>query len=94
MAQKISLKIVGHTYNLTAATEEQEQLYRLAAEAINNRFASYNRSHPGRTVTDMLSMVALSETVIRIGLQKEIDALKQGESQLESDLEKYLRDIQ
>ena len=94
MAQKISLKIIGQTYNLTAATEEQEQQYRLAAEAINNRYASYNKSHPGRTVTDILSMVALSETVIRIGLQKEIDALKQGESQLEMDLEKYLRDIQ
>ena len=94
MAQKISLKIAGHLYNHTAATEEQEQLYRLAAEAINNRFASYNKSHPGRTVTDILSMVALSETVIRIGLQKEIDALKKGESQLEMDLENYLRDIQ
>ncbi|MBO4467502.1 MAG: cell division protein ZapA [Bacteroidales bacterium] len=94
MAQKISLKIAGHLYNLTAATEEQEQLYRLAAEAINNRFASYNLSHPGRTATDMLSMVALSETVIRIGLQKEIEALKKGEDQLEMDLEKYLRDIQ
>ena len=93
MAQKISLKIVGHTYNLTAATEEQEQLYRLAAEAINNRFASYTRTHPGKTVTDMLSMVALSETVIRIGLQKDIEALKKGEDQLEMDLEKYLRDI-
>ena len=94
MAQKISLKIVGHTYNLTAANEDQEQLYRLAAEAINNRFAAYTRSHPGKTPMDMLSMVALSETVIRLGLQKDIETLKKGESQLEMDLENYLRDIQ
>ena len=94
MPQKISIKIAGHTYNLTAASEEQEQMFRLAAEAINNRFANYTRSHPGKTVTDMLSMVALSETVIRIGLQKEIDAMKQGESALERDLEKYLKDIE
>ena len=94
MAQKISLKIAGHTYNLTAATPEQEEVYRLAAEAVKSRFAAYTQSHPGRTASDMLSMVALSETVIRIGLQKEIDALKQGESTLARDLDNYLKDIQ
>ena len=94
MAQKISLKIAGRTYNLTAASEDQEEIYRLAAEAINNRFAAYTRSHPGRTAADMLSMVALSETVIRIGLQKDMEKLRESESILEKDLEKYLQDIE
>ena len=70
MAQKISVKIAGRTFNLTAASPQQEEVFRLAAEAINKRFVGYTQSHPGSTVADMLSMVALSETVLRIGLQK------------------------
>ena len=93
MAQKISLKIAGHTYNLTVSSEEQEEQYRLAAEAINKRFSAYTMSHPGHPAADILAMVALSETAIRVGLQKDIEALKQGEDALERDLEKYIQDL-
>ena len=58
MDQKISIKIAGRTFNLTAPTPETEQLYRQAAEAINKRFASFTRSHPGKTASDLLSLVA------------------------------------
>jgi hypothetical protein len=94
MAQKISVKIAGRTFNLTAASPQQEEVFRLAAEAINKRFVGYTQSHPGKTVADMLSMVALSETVLRIGLQKEMEKLRQSESNLEKDLEQYLKDIE
>ena len=92
MAQKISLKIAGHTYNLTVTSEEQEQQYRLAAEAINSRFSAYTRSHPGHSVGDILAMVALGEAALRVGLQKEVEALKEGENALERDLDKYIQD--
>lgn len=92
MAQKISLKIAGHTYNLTVASEEQEEQYRLAAEAINSRFTAYTMSHPGHSAVDILAMVALSETAHRVGLQKEVEALKEGEKALERDLDKYIQD--
>ncbi len=92
MDQKISIKIAGRTFNLTAPTPETEQLYRQAAEAINKRFAAFTRSHPGKTATDLLSLVALNEAVIRLDMQKEIDLYKTAEKQLESDLERYLKD--
>ena len=92
MDQKISIKIAGRTFNLTAATPETEQLYRQAAEAINKRFASFTRSHPGKTASDLLSLVALNEAVIRLDMQREIDLCKSAEKQLESDLERYLKD--
>ena len=92
MDQKISIKIAGRTFNLTAATPETEQLYRQAAEAINKRFASFTRSHPGKTASDLLSLVALNEAVIRLDMQREIDLSKSAEKQLESDLERYLKD--
>ncbi len=94
MAQKISIKIAGRTFNLTAATPQQEEVFRLAADAINKRFVVYTQSYPGKTAADMLSMVALSETALRIEMQKEMEKLRQGESNLEKDLEQYLKDIE
>lgn len=92
MDQKISIKIAGRTFNLTAPTPETEQLYRQAAEAINKRFATFTRSHPGKTASDLLSLVALNEAVIRLDMQREIDLYKSAEKQLESDLDRYLKD--
>lgn len=94
MDQKISVKIAGRIFNLTAATPEAEQLYREAAETINNRFAAYTRSHPGKNVSDLLSMIALNETVLRLKLQKDMEGQKQEEKALASELERYLKDIQ
>ena len=90
--QKNSIKIAVRTFNLTAPTPETEQLYRQAAEAINKRFASFTRSHPGKTASDLLSLVALNEAVIRLDMQREIDLYKTAEKQLESDLDRYLKD--
>jgi cell division protein ZapA (FtsZ GTPase activity inhibitor) len=92
MDQKISIKIAGRTFNLTAASPEMEELFRQAADAIDNRFAAYTRSHPGRTVNDIMSLVALNETVLRLTLQRELDQRKSAEKQLETDLERYLKD--
>ncbi len=92
MDQKISVKIAGRVFNLTASSPDAEQLYRLAAETINQRFAAYTRSHPGKNVSDLLSMIALNETVIRLGLQKDMDRMKEEEKQLAKDLENYLTD--
>lgn len=94
MDQKISIKIAGRIFNLTAATPELEELYRQAADAINNRFAAFTRSHPGRTVNDLMSLVALNETVLRLSMQRELDHRKESEKQLEQDLERYLKDNQ
>ena len=92
MDQKISIKITGRVFNLTVSSPEAEELYRLAAETINNRFASYTRTYPGQNVSDLLSMIALNETVIRLGLQKELDGYKEDVKGLARDLERYLQD--
>lgn len=92
MDQKISIKIAGRTFNLTATSPEMEELYREAAEAINKRFAHFTRSHPGKTVSDLLSLVALNETVLRLGTQRDIDRYKEEEARLSADLDHYLKD--
>ena len=39
-------------------------------------------------------MIALNETVLRLGLQKDLDSHKQDEKALASELERYLNDSQ
>ena len=92
MDQKISIKIAGRTYNLTASSPEQEELYRTAAETINRRMAAFTLNHPGKTAADLMTFVALTETVIRLGLQKNMDQFKEQEAGLERDLGRYLQD--
>ena len=94
MDQNISVKIAGRIFNLTASSPEAEQLYREAAETINKRFAAYTRSHPGKNVSDLLSMIALKETALRLGLQKDLESNKQDEQALAKELERYLKDIE
>ncbi len=92
MDQKISVKIAGRVFNLTATSPDAEQLYRLAAETVNKRFAAYTRNYPGKNVSDLMSMIALNETALRLGLQKDIDQIHEAENQLARDLENYLKD--
>ena len=92
MDQKISVKIVGCMFNFTASSPEAEQLYREAAETINRRFAVIARNYPGKSSSDLLSMIALQETAIRLDLQQQIDQYKEEKDLLARDLERYLQD--
>lgn len=94
MDQKISIKIAGRTYNLMATSPEQEEVYRLAAEAINKRLAAYTQKNPDKTIMDLMSLVALNETVIRLDIQKDLEAAESERGQLERDLDRYLQDNQ
>ena len=94
MGQKITLKIAGRDYSLTAQSEEQEATLRRAADAINNRLDAYTLSHPGKTALELMSLVALNETLFRMNVQKEIEQYKSSEEQLGQDLDRYLKDTQ
>lgn len=94
MAQKITLKIAGRDYSLTAQSEEQEAILRRAADAINSRLDAYTLSHPGKTALELMSLVALNETLFRMNVQKEIEKYKSSEEQLGQDLERYLEDTE
>lgn len=92
MGQKITLKIAGRDYKLTAQSEEQEANLRQAADAINSRMDAYTLSHPGNTALELMSLVALNETLFRMNVQKEMEQYKASEEQLGQDLERYLKD--
>ena len=90
MDQKISIKIAERTFNLTASTPEQEEVIRLAADAINRRLETFTRRNPGKNMLELLSMVALNEGVCRINIQREMAAQTAEAEQLGKDMANYL----
>ena len=94
MDQKISIKIAERTFNLSASSPEQEEIIRLAADAINKRLETYTRKNPGKTMVELMSMVALNEAARRISFQREVDAQKAEAQQLVSDMANYLANIE
>lgn len=94
MDQKISIKIAERTFNLTAPTPEKEEVIRLAADAINQRLEAYTRSNPGKTLVELLSVVALNECACRISLQREKAAHEAEAQQLGKDMANYLAQME
>jgi len=94
MDQKISIKLAERTYNLTAKDPEQEEVIRLAADAINQHLQAYSRRYPGKTLAELMSMVALNECVSRIGIQRETAARKAETEQLVKDMADYLAQME
>jgi cell division protein ZapA (FtsZ GTPase activity inhibitor) len=90
MDQKISIKIAERVFYLTASSPEQEEVIRLAADAINKRLENYTRRNPGKSTSELMSMVALNECACRIFLQRDLDARNSEVKQLEQDLDSYL----
>ena len=90
MDQKISIKIAERTFNLTAPTPEQEEVIRLAADAINRRLETFTRKNPGKNLVELMSMVALNESVCRINIQREMAVQKAEAERLGKDMANYL----
>jgi len=94
MDQKISIKIADRTFYLTASSPEQEEVIRLAADAINKRLDNYSRKNPGKTLVELMSMVALNECACRISFQRDIDGREKEAEQLGKDMANYLAQIE
>jgi cell division protein ZapA (FtsZ GTPase activity inhibitor) len=90
MDQKISIKIAERTFNLTAPTPEKEEIIRLAADAINQHLQAYTRRYPGKSLAELMPMVALNECVSRITVQREKAAQEAEAEQLGKDMANYL----
>lgn len=89
MAQKINVKVAGHTFTMTVSSQEEEQIYRLAAESINSQFSDNTRKYQ-KSAEEVLAMIALSEAALHLGCQREVEALEKSGKNLEGDLKAYL----
>ncbi len=94
MEQNIKIKIGGSEYSLRAASEEMEQLMRLAAEAINKQLSTYDARFPDKTLSDKLAFVSLNEAIIRMKYQRMRAACDNESKKLQNVVEDYLKNIE
>ena len=91
MAQKITIRLAGQEYILSASSEAEERRIRLAAEAVNSRLSSYKNSFPGYTDADLMPFVALNECIARLSLEDGRKALEDEALKLLEDTQSYLK---
>ena len=93
MDQRITIKIAERDYVLTASTLESEELIRLAAASINSKIAGYLAKYPGKNMVDILSFVALNESIGSITLQRRLEAASKEAESLFKATDSYLANI-
>jgi len=93
MAQSINIKIAGRPYNITATSAEHEEVIRKAADDINKKISQYQEKFPNKGLTEILSFMALNVSMANIVLQKQMKDMKDAESALAKELERYLDKI-
>lgn len=96
--QKIKIVIADKDFMIAVRSPEQEEMMRDAAKYLNKGISFLMTKFPGKTMTDILSLVALNvatdrirQTKISAEMEKEIEALHRDTSAYLSDIEKSSR---
>ncbi len=93
MAQNISIKIADRPYSLKAASPEQEELIRKAADELNRRVRAYQDKLPGKGAVELLSFAALNVCMANISLKEQLNERAMEETALAKEIEGYLENI-
>ncbi len=93
MAQNITIKIADRPYSLKAASPEQEELIRKAADELNRKVRAYQDKLPGKGTVELLSFAALNVCMANLTLQKQMNERAEEEAVLAKELEGYLENI-
>ena len=94
MAQSINIKIAGHQYNILATSTEHEEVIRMTEKMLDKMIRQYQEKFPNKSMTEILSFMALNVCMNNIILQKQMKGMKDAEDALASELERYLEDIE
>ena len=93
MAQKITVTIAEHPFDLTATSPEHEEVIRIAADEVNKKIAQYQDKFPGKVLTDIVFLTALNVCINNVVLLRHAKGMKDAEDSLVKELERYLEDI-
>lgn len=93
MGQKITISISGKKYELTANSAEEEEIYRMAASSVNKMLSSYADKFPEKELSELLSFVALNESIGRLSVMKKLEAVGKEVEALEKQTHTYLENI-
>ncbi len=93
MAQNISIKILDRPYSLKAASPEQEEQIRKAADELNKKVRAYQDRLPGKGAVELLSFAALNVCISNLNLKEQLNERAKEEDMLVKELEGYLENI-
>mgnify|MGYP003289635756 CR=1 FL=1 len=94
MAQSIKVVISGRDIPLKVNSPEHEELIRKAASEINRKVKFYLERYPGKSLNEIMSLVALNTGIAYAGLQKQMETSAEDVSTLLKELEAYLDNIE
>jgi len=94
MDQSITVKIGDKIFPLKAATEDMEQIMRLAAEDINTRLARYTQMYPEKSLEDKLALVCLNETINMLSCKRKLGVAAEEAEALKEQTDSYLSKLE
>lgn len=94
MEQNIRIKIAEREHMLKAASAEHEAAIRKAAEIIDKRIVYLQKKHPAKSLTDIISITALTIGIDCVKLQDKLEKAEKEGQQLLNELNGYLADIE
>ena len=93
MEQSIKIRIADREYPLKVSSPEKEEVIRKAAADLNKKLSLYQDKYPNKGMIEILSFVALNVSMTNVMLQKQVEALDEGERKLAGELYGYLENI-
>ena len=93
MVRKISVKILDKEYELKAASENEEQLIRVAADSVTKLAKQFSRQFDGADERDVLIFTAFNVCLKNLTYREEIKKLQKEAEELEKEFKAYLEKI-
>ena len=91
MGQKITIRINGKKYELSAKTPDDEEIYRNAAKLVESTLSKYR--FPEKDTSELLTFVALNECIARLSARRMVESLENEVKALEKQTNTYLDGI-
>ena len=93
MGQNIEIFIAGKSFRFQVS-QEQEEVMRKAAVEINSKIKFWQDKFPEKTLTEILSIIALKSGMTNIALRNGIGKIEAEERKLAGELVNYLDNIE
>ena len=90
MEHTISIKIADYDYKFKITSEEEEAIYRNAAERTNKIISSYKDKYPSKTKDEILTLVSFAESIEALKKVSHIENINTEAKELNQSLQDYI----
>ncbi len=91
MDRNVTINIDGRVYQLVAKGEEEEEILRKAAKAVDERERRLRMSHSSKELVDLVTFIAINESRRALKLERSLNALQGEAAALTEELQSYLK---